>query len=189
MLRAVAGGLTKSFLEIRLPYVRLVHYPGSVADMGTSTNLVELMFTLVTFRSLCGNLSFANQLYSRLGFRPTMRTKRVHRQHQRNRRLWIRQGRSTEWWSKILAQNDIDKEWKENVRLSKENFYRLCHELRPVLVTVWCKFRDHLSVQTKLAATLYYLSDEAHYRTIANSFGIVKSTVCYVLRRTVYSIT
>ena len=24
-----AGGLTKSFLEIRLPYVRLVHYPGS----------------------------------------------------------------------------------------------------------------------------------------------------------------
>ena len=24
-----AGGLAKSFLEIRLPYVRVVHYPGS----------------------------------------------------------------------------------------------------------------------------------------------------------------
>ena len=28
-LNVAAGGLTKSFLEIRLPYVRLVHYPGS----------------------------------------------------------------------------------------------------------------------------------------------------------------
>ena len=27
-----AGGLTKSFLDIRLPYVRLVHYPGSAPD-------------------------------------------------------------------------------------------------------------------------------------------------------------
>ena len=31
-LNDAAGGLTKSFLEIRLPYVRLVHYPGSAPD-------------------------------------------------------------------------------------------------------------------------------------------------------------
>ena len=30
-----AGGLTKSFLEIRLPYVRLVQYPGSAPATGT----------------------------------------------------------------------------------------------------------------------------------------------------------
>ena len=31
-----AGGLTKSFLEIRLPYVTLVHYPGSAPDIGNN---------------------------------------------------------------------------------------------------------------------------------------------------------
>ena len=31
-LNDAAGGLTKSFLEIRLPYVRLVHYPGSAPE-------------------------------------------------------------------------------------------------------------------------------------------------------------
>ena len=154
-------------------------------------------------KSLCGLLSFVNQLYlfrrkqilvrfltkSKIGFGPTMRIKRTNRQHHRNRRLWIRPGRSNEWWSNFLAQKVIDEEWKENFRLSRENFYRLCHELQPFLVKKWSKFRKRSSVETQLAVTLYYLSDEAHYRKIANSFGIAKSTVSSVMRRTRYAIT
>ena len=39
-----ARGLTKSFLEIRLPYVRLVHYPGSA--LGKVLAMVDLISDL-----------------------------------------------------------------------------------------------------------------------------------------------
>ena len=37
-------------------------------------------------------------------------------------------------------------------------------------------------------ACCHYLSDEAHYRKIAKSFGIAKSTVCSVIRCTTHAI-
>ena len=48
-----AGGLTKSFLESRLPYVRFVHYPGSTPDLcykwyigdGDSSSFSEVVTT------------------------------------------------------------------------------------------------------------------------------------------------
>ena len=104
--------------------------------MDPSTALVKLIFNLATFQSLCGLLSFVNQLYllrrkqilvrflikSNIGFGPTMRIKLTNRQHHRNRRFWIRPGRSNAWWSNFLAQKVINGEWKENFRLSRENF-------------------------------------------------------------------
>ena len=97
-------------------------------DMDASTTLFQLLFILTTFKSLCGRLSFVNQLYllrrkqivirfltkSNSGFGPTMRVKKwTNRQHHRNRRFWIHPGRSNEWWSNFLAQTVIDEEWKE----------------------------------------------------------------------------
>ena len=92
---------------------------------------------------------------SHIGFGPTMRIKKwTNRQHHRNRRFWIRPGRSNEWWSTFLAQKVIDEEWKENFRLSRENLYRLCHELQTFLVKTCTKVRKPLSVETQLAVTL-----------------------------------
>ena len=105
-------------------------------NMDTSLALVKLMFTLAMLKSLCGLLSFVDQLYllrrkqilvrfltkSKIGFGPTMRINRTNRQHHRNRRFWIGPGRSNEWWSNFLAQKVIDEEWKENFRLSREIF-------------------------------------------------------------------
>ena len=41
-LNDAAGGLTKSFLEIRLPYVRLVHYPGSAPGLRILSLVVKV---------------------------------------------------------------------------------------------------------------------------------------------------
>ena len=42
--------------------------------------------------------------------------------------------------------------------------------------------RDTLSVETQLAATLYYLADEGRFRKVANAFGIGKSSVSIKIR-------
>ncbi|CAB3980682.1 nuclease HARBI1 [Paramuricea clavata] len=42
--------------------------------------------------------------------------------------------------------------------------------------------RDALPVETKVAASLYYVADESKYRKVANAFGIGKTTLSKILR-------
>lgn len=48
--------------------------------------------------------------------------------------------------------------------------------------------REPLSVQKRVAITLYYLSSSAEYRTIANLFGVSRSFVCKMCKRGLQSI-
>ena len=49
--------------------------------------------------------------------------------------------------------------------------------------------RDALSVETQVAATLYYLTDEGRFRKVANAFGIGKSSVSTKTREVCMVIT
>ena len=44
--------------------------------------------------------------------------------------FWIRPGRMPVWWDNFLNGVMIAEEWKENFRMGKDNFYKLCGELR-----------------------------------------------------------
>ena len=46
---------------------------------------------------------------------------------------WIRTGRTEVWWDNLMNDVMVSQEWKENFRMSKENFLKLCDELHPYI--------------------------------------------------------
>ena len=62
-------------------------------------------------------------------------------------------------------------------------FMELCEDLRPLLERISTRMRYPISVETQMAVTLYYLSDEGRYRKVANAFGISRSSVSIIVRR------
>ena len=108
---------------------------------------------------------------------------------RKNRRFWIRPGRTSAWWLNFVRNIVIAEEWIENFRMSRDSFYQLCDELRPFLTKISTNMRQPLSVEKQLAVTLYYLCDEGRYRKVANSFGISRATVSNVVRKVSLVIT
>ena len=49
------------------------------------------------------------------------------------RRYWVRPGPMRAWWDNFSTGAFVDEEWKENFRMCKANFYKLCGELRPFI--------------------------------------------------------
>ncbi|XP_028414901.1 putative nuclease HARBI1 [Dendronephthya gigantea] len=66
--------------------------------------------------------------------------------------------------------------------MTKRNFMQLCEKLRAQLTGEDTVMRKAIPVETKVAATLYYLADESRYRKVANAFGIGKTTLSKILR-------
>ncbi|XP_022796273.1 protein ANTAGONIST OF LIKE HETEROCHROMATIN PROTEIN 1-like [Stylophora pistillata] len=77
----------------------------------------------------------------------------------------------------------VASEWRENFRMSHPTFMELCEDLRPLLERKSTRMRRPISVETQIAVTLYYLSDEGRYRKVANAFGISRSSVSIIVRR------
>ncbi|XP_065668041.1 uncharacterized protein LOC136088280 [Hydra vulgaris] len=76
-----------------------------------------------------------------------------------------------------------EDDWIKNIRMSKAAFNYLCKEVSPFMPIQGTNFRKSLPLEMKLAVTLYFLSGSADYRTIANLFGLGKSTVCTIVHR------
>ena len=95
----------------------------------------------------------------------------------------MRPGRTSLWWENFVNNIVVAEEWRENFRMSKENFMKLCDKVRPFLLKQSTNMRSPTSVEKQVAVTLYYLSDEGRYLKVANAFGIGKSTVSETVRR------
>ena len=113
---------------------------------------------------------------------PYTKKTRIHR-------FWKRPGTTNAWWENVINDKVIAEEWRENFGMAKASFIQLCNELRPYLLKQTTQMRKPLTVEAQLGVTLYYLSDEAHYRKIANGFGIGKATVSKIIRRVCYVIS
>ena len=83
----------------------------------------------------------------------------------------------------MLHNVTVASEWKENFRMSHPTFMELCEDLRPLLERKSTRMRRPISVETQMAVTLYYLSDEGRYRKVANALGISRSSVSIIVRR------
>ena len=93
------------------------------------------------------------------------------------KRHWVRPGRNTLWWDNILSGISVEDEWRENFCITRETFNCLCTELSPYLFKQETNMRKPVSVQTQIAVTLYYLSDEGRLRKVANAFGLGRSSI------------
>ena len=61
----------------------------------------------------------------------------------------------------------------ENFRMTKATFEILCDDLRPSFRSV----REPLQLDHRVAIAVYWMASSTEYRTIANLFGVGKSTV------------
>lgn len=115
--------------------------------------------------------------------------KKCARQNRRQRRHWIRPGRTSVWWDNIRNGVSLEAEYKENFRMRAQNFYKLCAELRPYITKRETNMRKPVDADTQVAVTLYYLSDEGRLRKTANAFGLSRATVSLIVRRVCRAIT
>ena len=123
------------------------------------------LFALTTYinrkRKICQLYNACNSL-----------SKRRRKRSGIERRLWIRPGRTSAWWDNFVSGVVVAEEWKENFRMSKPTFDKLCGELKPLLKKQATCMRSPVSVEKQVAIALYYLADEGHLRKVANAFGV-----------------
>ena len=74
-----------------------------------------------------------------------------------------------------------NEEWKSNFRVSRETFRVLCTKLKPSLKRRMV-VREPLSVEERVAITLWRLGTNVELRTLSHLFGVEISTTCAVLR-------
>ena len=91
------------------------------------------------------------------------------------RSLWIRP--RSQAFFKDVVPGWYEQQWKENFRISRATFHFLCTQLRSHLQ------RKHLvqmplSVEERVAITLWRLGTTIEYRTLGHLFGVGLSTVC-----------
>ena len=92
---------------------------------------------------------------------------------RKNRRVWVRPGRTEQWWINLWTGVLEEQEWQSNLRMDRASFLELVEKVRPLLEPDPQNFRpDVMSVEKKVAMTLYYLKDQGSYRMTCNSFGV-----------------
>ena len=46
---------------------------------------------------------------------------------------WVAPGRTSVWWENFMSGLLIDTEWKNNFRMTRRNFFKLCENLGPMI--------------------------------------------------------
>ena len=103
-------------------------------------------------------------------------------------KVWCKP-RSHEWWSGVTSGLYGDMWWRENLRTSHDTFEILCNELRPYLKRQTTRFREPVSVEARVAVTVWRFATNVEYRTIAALFGLGRSTACELVIDTCEVIT
>ena len=78
---------------------------------------------------------------------------------------------------------------EKNLHMHKSTFDYLCKELQPYIARQCTVLREPVSVEERVAVTLWRLATNAEYRTLASLFGLGTSTVCTVVLDTCHAIT
>ena len=95
------------------------------------------------------------------------------------REFWSKE-RSSDWRERIVPQFTPD-EWKENFRVCPETFKYLCHKIRPELCKKSAVMRTPISVEWRVAITLWRLVMNIDYRSIGHLFRVGRCTACSIV--------
>ncbi|KAG6938868.1 hypothetical protein G0U57_004517, partial [Chelydra serpentina] len=103
------------------------------------------------------------------------------------RRFWARET-STDWWDHIVLQVWDESQWLRNIRMRKGTFLELCELLSPALKHQDTRMRAALTIQKRVALALWKLATPDSYRSVANQFGVGKSTVGVAVMQVAHAI-
>ena len=92
--------------------------------------------------------------------------------------------RSSYWWDYIVLKTFTTTDWMENFRISRETYQYLCQKLQQVISHEDTILRKAISVEKRVAITLWCLATCSEYRTITHLFGLARSTVCVIVHDT-----
>ena len=95
------------------------------------------------------------------------------------RTIWVKL-RSHAFFNEVVS-GWSDEEWKQNFRVSRETFKVLCNKLKPSLERRMVT-RQPLSVEQRVAVTLWGLGTNVEFHTISHLFGVGISTACVTVR-------
>ena len=98
-----------------------------------------------------------------------------------DRSIWVKP-RSQSFWNENMMIYWSNDDWQSNLRMNKEAFTYICEMLSPHIGKQDTNFRKSISVEMRVAITLYFFSGTAGYRTISNLFGVGRSTVCTIVQ-------
>lgn len=114
----------------------------------------------------------------------------IRRMNRRKRSVWVANGRTDLWWRNLITGVSPDNAWKKNFRMNRETFQELCEQLRPfVSPKESCPNYRRLSLEKKVAVTLYFLKDTGSMWMTANTFGIHQCTVSKIVIEVCTAIT
>ena len=99
------------------------------------------------------------------------------------RSVWSHR-RSSSWWENIVCCSFTPRDWMENFRVSRETFLFICDRLKGSIGRKNTSFRKAVSVQQRVAVTLWILATPCEYRTVSHLFGLARSTVCCIVKDT-----
>ncbi|XP_070398318.1 uncharacterized protein [Nothobranchius furzeri] len=85
--------------------------------------------------------------------------------------------RSQDWWERVVMMEFTDTDWRENFRMSRQSFAKLCGMMERVMEPSVVTIRAPVPTAMRVAMVLYKLASCAECRLIANQFGVHKSTV------------
>ena len=95
------------------------------------------------------------------------------------RTIWVKPRNHTFFDEAVREWSN--EEWKSNFRVSRETFRVLCTKLKPSLKRRMV-VREPLSVEERVAITLWRLGTNMELRTLSHLFGVGISTTCIVVR-------
>ena len=78
------------------------------------------------------NIAFAAYISSRRkSMIRKLRLLRARQVRRKKRSVWVVNGRTDEWWQKMIRENVPEWTWRKNFRMSQNSFNELADKLRP----------------------------------------------------------
>ena len=93
-----------------------------------------------------------------------------------NRRVWV-WPRPQHWFQLLLTRRDMDPLWKLHFRVTRPFFEAICDLLRADLQRQHKRMREPVSVEKRVAVSLWRFATGNSFKTCGLQFGLGKSTV------------
>uniref|UniRef100_A0A672YWA1 DDE Tnp4 domain-containing protein n=1 Tax=Sphaeramia orbicularis TaxID=375764 RepID=A0A672YWA1_9TELE len=92
------------------------------------------------------------------------------------KQLWMKMC-CKDWWNRIVLTEFTGVEWKENFRISRASFVKLCDLVQGFMSPDAAFIREPIPLNMRVAIVLYKLGSVAEYRLVAHQFRVNKAMV------------